>query len=190
MSEEVFSLFESISKGNLIDLDKEQCFQLRIISILLKNKEMFTKLDELFDDDEKEKFEKKIIGKLDFDSFQEMNPDSAETWYQSKTIEDIASNLYSIDIDQIIDLLMTVFYSILTNSKLTIESEDWLLDLIDKFTSKEEKEESWQSSMNDGLSDIYFYEEVNFDFLSENKLREFIEKVDPNEMTAPVRYQH
>ena len=70
---------------------------------------MFTKLDELFDDDEKEKFEKKIIGKLDFDSFQEMNPDSAETWYQSKTIEDIASNLYSIDIDQIIDLPRTVF---------------------------------------------------------------------------------
>ena len=109
MSEEVFSLFESISKGNLIDLDKEQYFQLQIISILLKNKEMFTKLDELFDDDEKEKFEKKIIGKLDFDSFQEMNPDSAETWYQSKTIEDIASNLYSIDIDQIIDLPRTVF---------------------------------------------------------------------------------
>lgn len=37
MSEEVFSLFESISTGNSIDIDKEQCFYLQIISILLKN---------------------------------------------------------------------------------------------------------------------------------------------------------
>lgn len=34
MSDEVFSLFESISKGNSIDIDKEECFQLQIISIL------------------------------------------------------------------------------------------------------------------------------------------------------------
>ena len=187
MSEEVFSLFESISKGNSIELDKEQCFQLKVISILLKNEEMFTKLDELFEEEEEDKFEKKINGKLDFDSFLEMNSGSAEMWYKSKAIEDIASNLYSICEGQIIGLPRTVFYSILTNSKLTIESEDWLLDLIDKFTSKEkEEEEKCQFSMNDGLSDIYFYEEVNFDFLSEDKLKEFIEKVDPNEITAPL----
>ncbi|KAK8871253.1 hypothetical protein M9Y10_006969 [Tritrichomonas musculus] len=139
---------------------------------------MFTKLDELFEDNEEDKFEKKMIGKLDFDS------DSAEMWYQSKTFEDISSNFYSIDIGQIIDLLRTAFYSILRNPKLTIESEDWLLDLIDKFTSKEK--EKCQFSMDDGLSDIYFYEEVNYDFLSEDKLKEFIEKFNPNEMTGSV----
>ena len=31
-------------------------------------------------------------------------------WNQSKTIEYIASNLYSIDLDQIIDLPRTVFF--------------------------------------------------------------------------------
>ena len=66
------------------------------------------------------------------------------------------------------------------NDKLTIDSEDWLLDVIDKFMSKGEKENS------DGLSDVYFYEEINFDFLSEDKLKEFIEKVNPNEMTASL----
>ncbi|KAK8841741.1 hypothetical protein M9Y10_026688 [Tritrichomonas musculus] len=67
MSPEVFSLFESISKGNSIDLDSEQCFQLQIISILLKNKEMFTKLDELFEqEEEEEKFEKKNHGQTRF----------------------------------------------------------------------------------------------------------------------------
>ncbi|KAK8847192.1 hypothetical protein M9Y10_019775 [Tritrichomonas musculus] len=109
MSEEVFSLFESISKGNSIELDQDQNFQLQIISILLKNKEMFTKLDELFaaDDDEKENFEKKISEKLEFASFLEMNSDSSEMWNQSKIIEYIASKLYSIDTDEIIDLSRT-----------------------------------------------------------------------------------
>ena len=37
---------------------------------------------------------------------------SAEMWNQSKTIEDIATNLYSIDIGQIFDLSKTVFYTI------------------------------------------------------------------------------
>ncbi|KAK8849871.1 hypothetical protein M9Y10_018458 [Tritrichomonas musculus] len=183
MSEEVFSLFESISKGNSIDIDKEECFQLQIISILLKNKEMFVKLDELFadDDDEEENFGK-ISEKLDFDSFLEMNSDPSEMWNQSKIIEDIASNLYSIDTDQIIDLPRTVFYSILKNAKLKIESEDWLLDLIDKFASKKEEEEKERCkfSMDDGFSDIYFYEEVNFDFLSEPKLKDFIDRFNPN----------
>ena len=63
ISEEVFFLFESISKGDSIDIDREQCSQLRKISILIKNKEMFMKLGELFDDDndDDENFEKKNI---------------------------------------------------------------------------------------------------------------------------------
>ena len=111
MSEEVFSLFKSISKGNSIDIDKERCFQLQIISTLIKNKEMFTKLDELFDDeDDEENLEMKISDKLYFDSFHEMNSDSSEIWYQRKTIEDITSKLYSIDTYQIIDLPRIVFF--------------------------------------------------------------------------------
>ena len=180
MSEEIFSLFEAISKGNSIDIDKEQCFQLQNISILLKNREMFTKLYELFEDDEKEEeFEKKIV-KFWSTSFLDNNSDLAEMWNQSETIDYMASNLYSFDEDQIIDLPRTVFHSILTNDNLTIESEDWLLDLIDKFVSKE------TIKSEDGLSDSYFYEEVNFDFLSEDKKKEFIEKVDPNELTGPL----
>lgn len=113
---------------------------------------MFTKLDKLFADDNDENFEKKINEKLEFDSFLEMNSDLGEMWNQSKTIEDITSILYSIDTDQMIDLSRTVFYSILKK----------LLDLIDKFTSKKDEEEKkCQFSMNGGLSDIYFYEEVN-----------------------------
>ena len=73
----------------------------------------------------------------------------------------------------------------MTNSKLTIESEDRLLGLIDKFTSKKAEEKN-EFSIDDGLSDIYFYEDVNFDFLSESRLKEFIDKFDPNEMTVPL----
>lgn len=66
-----------------------------------------------------------------------------------------------------------------------IESEDSLLDLIEKFTNNEETQKS-DISIENSLSDIDFYEKVNFDFLSEDKLREFIEKVDPNKITTPL----
>ena len=193
MSEEVFSLFESVSKGNSIDIDEELCFQLQIISVLLKNKEMFRKLEELFGEEkEDESFEKKVSEKLDFVSFLEMNSDSSEMWDQSKTIEYIASKLYSIEEEQIIDLSRTVFYSILKNAKLTVESEDWLLGLIDKFMIKKEEEDrekeegECEFAVSGGLSDVYFYEEVNFDFLSEDRLKEFIGRLDPSEMTVPL----
>ena len=59
---------------------------------------MFTKLDELFEDeDDEENFEKKISSKLDFVSFLEKNSDSGEMWNQSKTIDYIASKLYLIE---------------------------------------------------------------------------------------------
>ena len=48
MNEELFCLFESISKSDSIEIDYKQCFHLQIISFLLENKEMFRKLDVLF----------------------------------------------------------------------------------------------------------------------------------------------
>lgn len=112
---------------------------------------------------------------INFNSFLEMNPESVEIWCQGKWIE----------AKKIIGLPSAVFYSILMNDKLTIDSEDSLLDLIEEFMNKEETEEP-NSSTKDFLRDIYFYEEVNFDFLSETKLKEFIEKFDMNEMTVPL----
>lgn len=85
---------------------------------------MFSKLDELF--------EKKISEELEFVSFLDMN-----FWNPSKSIECIASNFFLIDKEKIIDLPKTVFYSILTNDKLTIESEDSLLDVIEEFMNKD-----------------------------------------------------
>lgn len=85
ISEEVFSLFELISKGESIEIDEKQCFQLQIISILLKNVEMFTKLDDLFNKKEDENFEKKI-SEL---KFFEMNLNSSEIWKRSNLIENI-----------------------------------------------------------------------------------------------------
>ena len=185
MSDEIFKLFESISQGGTIEIDNKQCFQLQIVSILLKNKEMFAKLDELFDKDDNEFSDEKVSEELEFLSFLEMSSESAKVWNRSKSIEYIASNFYLIDSKKIIDLPRTVFYSILTNDKLTIESEDSLLDVIEEFTNKEKRQKSINSS-DDFLSDIYFYEEVNFDFLSEAKLKEFIEKVNPNEISSSL----
>lgn len=66
-----------------------------------------------------------------------------------------------------------------------IESEDWLLGLIDKFISKKKKEK-FQFSMDEGLSGSYLYEEINFDFLNEDRLKGFIGKLNTNEMACSL----
>lgn len=154
-------------------------------SILLKNGELFRKLDSLFP---AENDENKINEEIEFISFLESNLESQEIINQSKAIEYIASNFYSIDPNKIIDLPKNVFYSILKSKKLTIESEDSLLDLIDQFfNNKENQEQNEKEFKNDHfLSKTDFYEEVDFDFLSENKFKEFIESFKSSEMTESL----
>lgn len=67
IKDETFSLFENISQGELVELDNAQCFQLQIISILIKNYELYNKLDELF---EKSKDDQRLKEEHEFVSFQ------------------------------------------------------------------------------------------------------------------------
>lgn len=48
ITDEVISQFKSISEGSKIEITETQSYELQIISILIQNKELFSKLDELF----------------------------------------------------------------------------------------------------------------------------------------------
>lgn len=175
--DETFSLFENISQGELVELDNAQCFQLQIISILIKNYELYNKLDELF---EKSKDDQRLKEELEFVSFFGNICDDSEVINFSKSIDYIASNFYLIEKQQIFDLPISVLYSILKNKELTIESEDSLLDLIEEFFN------GYKDQDQSSLSKIDFYEVIDFDFLSENKFKEFIESFEPEKLSASL----
>ena len=97
-----------------------------------------------------------------------------------KSIEYIASNFYRIEENKINELPKSIFYSIIKKDKLTISNEDQLLDMINKYFCSEEETNENDMNIND------FYEEINFNFLSESKFKEFVEKFDANEMTKSL----
>ncbi|KAK8887933.1 hypothetical protein M9Y10_038992 [Tritrichomonas musculus] len=183
ISNESYSLFDALSKGNSIIINKEKSYQLQIISILLQNEELFKLLNDLFYDSTNDDEDDTAINQnIEFLSFFQNNSKFLD---YSNSIKYIASHLYSIDKSQIIKLPINVFYSIIKNDELKIESEDSLLELIESFFSEpryvnDEKEKEVK------LSEIDFCEELRFEFLTEEKFKEFIDKFDVNEMTADL----
>lgn len=181
INDDVFSLFEKLSQGESISISKEQSKQLQIISILLKNIELFNKINELFKmNTNEENFESQV----EFVTFLEENPYMIDMSEQSNSIKYIASHLYSIDKNKVIKLPKNVFYLIVKNKFLMIENEDSLLELINEFFDKNTKLD--KNDIEPKLSIIDFYEEIDFDFLSEDKFKEFIENFDPNEITTSL----
>ena len=77
-----------------------------------------------------------------------------------------------------IDLPLTIFYSI------TVESEDNLLDVIEQFFIQNENR--LNKNEQKSLTKFDFYEKVKFEFLSEEKFKEFIENFDCAEMTRSL----
>lgn len=182
ITDEVISQFKSISEGSKIEITETQSYELQIISILIQNKELFSKLDELFQKNvEKEEYsENKIKENIEFLSFIDESIENPEIFDGIKSIEYIASNFYRIEENKINELPKSIFYSIIKNDKLTISNEDQLLDMINKYFCSEEETNENDVNIND------FYEEINFNFLSESKFKEFIEKFDANEMTKSL----
>lgn len=180
ISEDIFLIFEQISKGKSIEINKAQCVQLQVISILIKNEELFMKLNELFQSDTSEDG---LIESLDSLIFLSQN--QKQQFNDCNSIRCVAKNLYLVDEQKILKLPKAVFYSIITNDELTIKNEDSFFDLINEFLDKKEEEE--ENDQTEGqLRKIDFYEQIEFQFLSENKFREFVDNLDINEITTDL----
>ena len=83
ISQKALSKIESLSKGESIDVNEDEVFELQIISILLENEELFIKVNKLFDNEIKEdnidqqlnklKILDKITVKSNYDSLLRLN---------------------------------------------------------------------------------------------------------------------
>lgn len=186
LTKDICTLFELISKGNRVNINKTQCIQLQVLSVLLKNEELFTKLNELFQNDTTENG---LTESLDSLLILYQNQKSAEIFTNCNSVRCVASNLHSIDENKILQLPKTVFYSIISNEELTIENEDKLYDLIESFLFRHEGETD-ETDETDGskseMNKIDFYEQIEFQFLSEDKFNEFIENFDINDITSDL----
>ena len=72
-----------------IEIDDKECFELQIISILIKNDELYKKLDKLF---EKKNDDNRLNEEVSFISFLEENYEGMEIGNISKSIEKFSKN--------------------------------------------------------------------------------------------------
>lgn len=176
ISKEVFAQIKLLSLGYEIEVKEDQIIPIQIISTILENDELFTKVSKEFDDN---------INETNIDHYLTnlkliYQISSNHTVFNYNNIFNyIASHFYSIDQKKISELPLEIILLIISNPNLKIESEDSLFDfIIQIFNEKENK----QPDVDD-ISIISFYEEIMFDHLSESKFNEFLDKFSGHEMT-------
>ena len=173
ITSDVLSKFKSLMLGESININEEESFQMKIISILLNNEELFNKISELYSNEISETNIYQYLSNLTF--LYEISP----TFYHFSTqdiINFVASHFYSIDKSRIIHLPKEVLLSIISNENIKIDNEDSLFEFIKQIFNEEDINES-------DISILTFYEQLDFRSLSEEKFREFIQIFNPSEIT-------
>ena len=168
LTENILTKFKLISQGESIDINEEESFQMKIISILLENQDLFSKLNELYINNINETNIDQYLTNLSI--LSQISP-TLDFFNCSNIIDFISSHFYSLDKNKIKKLPKTVIYSIISNQKLKLESEDSLLDFIQELFEDDDKEI------------IDFYEQIELSQLSENKLIQFAESFNASNMT-------
>lgn len=166
ISENVINCIKDLSEGRKIQINEDQSYEIRNISILLGNNELYSEMSRIFPIDINEKnveenFDE-IINQINFIQ-NELKEEMIDDFYKD-IISAISRLLYLIDGEKIKLIPRNILYEIICNDELKIISEDFLLDIInDIFENGENEPNEEDPSIMD------FYEEIDIDNLSESK---------------------
>lgn len=175
LTSDTISFLQQISSGYAIELNEEQAFKMRFLSIVLGNEELFLKLNELFPPD----FSKENVNTYlkYIQSCYNLSILSHDFNFSS-LISFISSHFYTLDQGEFLKLPRRLQYLVISHPQLQIKSEDSLFDIILQIIETPNKEED--------IDDILLFEQIEFTGLSEVKLRTFLSFFDINEMNASL----
>ncbi|KAK8848292.1 hypothetical protein M9Y10_019352 [Tritrichomonas musculus] len=183
ITEEIISKIKFLSMGKMIEISEEESFLLQIFSILFDNEELFTSINQLFHDEISENKIDQYLKNLQFFDKISINP---QFFDYSSMINFISSHFYSIDQKKLLQLPTRILYSIISNEFLQIETEDSLFDFIIQFFNDKKENQEKVSNNESKIDLISFYEQINFENLSEQKIEQFLDTFDPNEMSTAL----
>lgn len=127
-------------KGESIEISFSESKELQKISALLRNNDLYSNLHELFQTEiEEENKDETIEDSLDLLSFINNNFVNFDQININEKIQFLSKHFYSIEESKIFDLPTEIFYLILKNENLIVESEDSLLNIINSFFNKKKK---------------------------------------------------
>ena len=169
---DIYITEKTISNINL--LLSGESIEIKVISILLDNEELFCKLNEIFMNEVNKSNIEQYLNNLTI--LSQISP-SFDCFNYDSIIELISSYFYLIDKNQLKKLAKPILLSIISNQNLIIESEDSLLNFNNK------KDDAFEKNYSEM---IYFYEKVEFSMLSETKFEKFVNDFRPLKMTCEL----
>ena len=175
----MISKLSELSCGNSIKITQEESEKIRIISIILENDDLFNIINSLYPIDMTE-IGSNIDYCLHIIEYYEYFQKKQNKLNLKDIVDQIASQFYKIDQKRLKNLPLQIVYDIISSEKLKLESEDSLLDFINElFSEKVEDDEN-------ELKLIDFYEHIEFSQLTEEKLDEFLDEFNINQITATI----
>lgn len=175
----LINIMNQLSSGYSIDLDENMISNFLLVSVILGNSELYSKI---FDKLTKEKDAIQIdeIVKIiqyfkDYDSISSIVDCNSY-------ISHIASHFHAIDTDKLKQLQLSTLYLILRDEHLKVKSEDSLLDFIKEVLS------SCKVESDEMESEVRkkFFEVVDINGLSKEKFSEFIDQLTVSEISEKL----
>ena len=160
----MIKLIKDLSHGYEVELDELNGIKLSLISLVIGNEEIYQQINKLYpliineNEGDQDRNIEYMIERLKY----------FHTCFDDEQIIDfISSHFYKIDQNKLLTLPKSVLYSIISNSKLIIESENSLYQFINKLflNTNSEKEKLEKDKYN---NIILFYENVEFSQLDVN----------------------
>lgn len=170
LTEDIINLLHLLSKGSPVSMNPEQIYKIQQISILLSNSELFNELQKINNSDENLDEYLNNLQLLEYLSNLNYNLD----FDISSFIIPISKKFNSIDHKKLHKLSKPLLLKIISNENLKIEDEDSLFDFI---------KDIFEQTNNESLTIIDFFEFIDFRNLSEEKFKEAIQCIDPNQIT-------
>lgn len=170
LTEDIINILYLLSKGSSVSMNTEQIYKIQQISILLSNSELFNELQKINNSEENLDEYLNNLQLLEYISNLQCNQDFDITSF----ISPISKKFNTIDHKKLHKLSKPFLFKIISNENLKIEDEDSLFDFIKDIFDKED---------NEPLTIIDFLEYIDFRNLSEEKFKEAILSIDPNQMT-------
>ena len=170
---ELIEIFKKIMIGTQIEINFEIGQKLYYLANLLGNEEISNKMKELFNLN---------LDKLRVDDCLNYLKLRSNLIDQKEIIDLISSKFYLIDHSKLLQLPKSALYLILSNENLTLNSEDSLFEFIQKIFSPSENENFYHED-GEYINETMFYELIDFTALSDDKIYEFIDSFDINDIT-------
>lgn len=169
---EIFSFLRQIFIGSSISINEEQSVSSKIIAVLLGNEELFNKLNDIYPLE---------FNFLNIESYLQYVTKFyylsyiCENFDFSRFVEKISQNFYLIDQNKLVSLPKSILYTIISNEKLKLNSEDSLFEFINKIFE------------NDNPNDaIPFYELIQIPNLTDECFIQFLLKIDANDINSTI----